>query len=624
MAVIDYTRRSERLGNLGEVRRVDRADVSAIASMGEVARSQERVAVAGADLGRTVADVGARLGKGVIDLFAKLRDAEEDRQLAKAANMVMSINERSLLSPGNEGGEGRGYLHRIGEDCIGITGEAQMGLAETVTAVGDELKLDDGLMERLRLKLSPYARSCEARLMNHETTEVRRAQVADAKALWQNELRAIAGGNNTDEMYAATIADFDHYLDVAGVTGEERRLQHGTFVASMVKADVEAAARRFGSVADYDRAIDAAKRDPASLFMGNEVLKREMGGKVGDALRDELLTDLERERDRFAGRQRHEEAVAREKLKDAFVRKELEKADEDVPATEWVKFYRDLGSDETLRKLAPDTALGYMNTAERLDKALKRESEAEAARLTREVDEAARQAERDAAQAARQEVAATEGDLARRLLDLEIRELDGDAGLQGGRLAAEQAAIWRDYKVALHSGKMRENFASTFLGRLKNRLSDQERGAMRQFYAAFGYHGDLASDGDVTAADRKAMKKDVFMSPADETQAPTSDDVKGRKLTGEQLFSLGDTFLREMRTMGPEAYRPEVIRTVIGEIKTRHMAEDFNRNRAELAQKLLNIQRNFKAGEIQNGRGNDNGNGDGNGTGGARSGREDD
>ena len=83
--------------------------------------------------------------------------------------------------------------------------------------------------------------------------------------------------------------------------------------------------------------------------------------------------------------------------------------------------------------------------------------------------------------------------------------------------------------------------------------------------------------------------------PTFETQPLTGDVASGRKLTGAQMFELGDMFLRQLRTMGPEAYRPEVMKTMIGEIKAQRMASDFNRNRDILAQKLYNIQRNLGA-----------------------------
>ena len=140
-----------------------------------------------------------------------------------------------------------------------------------------------------------------------------------------------------------------------------------------------------------------------------------------------------------------------------------------------------------------------------------------------------------------------------------------------------------------------EDFANSYLNRIRNRLTDEERSAMREFYSAFGWHGDLNSEGEPSAKDRKDFSKERVLAPVDETQPLTGDVAAGRKLTGAQMFELGDMFLRQLRTMGPEAYRPEAMRTMIGEIKARRMASDFNRNRDILAQKLYDIQRNLGA-----------------------------
>ena len=576
MAIIDYTRRKERLGNLGPVRSVDRPDVSGLQANVAVARSQERLWEAGDRLGRSLAGLGERIGRGAIGLSAQLRQREDDRLLAKAAGMIIGINEKDLLSTDrDESGMPAGFLNRTGEDCKDLTVTAQTKLKKTLDAVGEELELSDDQMETLRLKMSPYARSCESRLMRHETDETLRIQVAEAEALWKNELGAIAAGNNTDEMYEATLADFAHWQDVKGTTGEPRALERATFLRSMLKGDVEGVIRGFRTEEQFDAAIAAAEKDPAALFMGNAVLKREMGGTVGKDLRDELVKELRDERDRFVGRERHERMLEAEKVKEGLVREELDLAGKNLPPTEMVAFYRACGNDPQLQAASPETALQYMQHAERLEKAIK-------------------QGESDQ----------TEDSLSLRLTNLMVREANGDQGLQGGKIAAEQAAIWRDYQAALHAGKLSEGFAGSFLNRLTNRLSDQERNAMREFYFSFGWHGDLNGEGEPSAKDRKDWAKEKVLAPVDETQPLTGDVAKGRKLTGAQMFELGDMFLRQLKTMGPEAYRPEVMKTIIGEIKAQRMASDFNRNRDLLAQKLYNIQRNLSAGIGDQGTGN--------------------
>lgn len=117
---------------------------------------------------------------------------------------------------------------------------------------------------------------------------------------------------------------------------------------------------------------------------------------------------------------------------------------------------------------------------------------------------------------------------------------------------------------------------------------------MREFYAACGYRGEIQNDGGVSEAAKKAVQYQNFQQPVDEREVQ-SGDQGWRRLTSKQLFELGETFLGELRSKGPDAYRPEIMRAVIGEIKTRRMAEDFNRNRDEAARMMMNAMRNANA-----------------------------
>ena len=567
MATIDYTRRTAKLENAGYTRHAMAPIVPDFMSGVDRTHAWERAYARQGQAWDQIADAGARIGKAFLSLDALLQSREQERILDKAANMVMSIHDGNLTNPDrDDNGKSVGLLNRVGEDCMNLPQEGHESLTRTLNAVSEELELTDKQVEALKDRLSPYARSCMGRLRARQQSEIGRVQLADAEALWKRDVQTIADGNDTDQMYETALKDYDHYLDLVGSSGDSRKLQRQTFVRTLFAADVKRTVAGLGSAEDFDAAIERAEKDPEALFMGNEVLKREMGGKVGDDLHRTLVKEMREERDRFIGREKHEKMVATEQLKGEMVKKELELMGKDLPQTEWVQFYRDCGNDEALRAVSPETALKYLETADRLDKAIKKGI----------CDQ-------------------TEDSLSLRMTNLMMMEANGDAELHGGKIAAEQAAIWRDYQTALHAGKLSEGFANSYLNRIRNRLTDEERSAMREFYSAFGWHGDLNSEGEPSAKDRKDFSKERVLAPVDETQPLTGDVASGRKLTGSQMFELGDMFLRQLRTMGPEAYRPEAMRTMIGEIKARRMASDFNRNRDILAQKLYDIQRNLGA-----------------------------
>lgn len=567
MATVDYSRRTKKLENAGYTRHAMAPIVPDKMSGVDRTHAWER-AYARKAQGWDMATEGvAKLGKALIGMGAFLQEREDERKIDKAAGMVMGIHDRNLTNTDrDDNGIAVGFLNRTGESCLNLPQEGHESLTRTVQAVSEELELSDRQIEMLKGRLSPYARSCMGRLRARQMDEMNRVQLADAEALWKQDVQTISGGNDSDEMYETALKDYGHYLDLIGSSGETRKMQQQTFVRTLFAADVKRTVAQLGSAEDFDAAIDRAEKDPKSLFMGHKVLEREMGGEVGDELHRTLVKEMREERDRFVGREKHERMVATEQLKGEFVKEELDLMGKDMPETEWVQFYRDCGNDERLRAVSPETALKYLETADRLDKAIKKG-------VTDQTEET----------------------LSLRMTNLMVREANGDAELQGGKIAAEQAAIWRDYQTALHAGALSEGFANSFLNRLTNRLTDQERSAMREFYASFGWHGDLNGEGEPSAKDRKDWAKEKVLAPVDETQPLTGDVAKGRKLTGAQMFELGDMFLRQLRTMGPEAYRPEVMKTMIGEIKAQRMASDFNRNRDLLAQKLYNIQRNLGA-----------------------------
>ena len=102
-------------------------------------------------------------------------------------------------------------------------------------------------------------------------------------------MQTIADGNNSDAMYSAALKDYDHYLDLIGSSGETRGFQRQTFVRSLFAADVKRTVAGFGSAEEFDSAIKDAEEHPEKLFMGNEVLKKEMGGRFATGVRPTYL-----------------------------------------------------------------------------------------------------------------------------------------------------------------------------------------------------------------------------------------------------------------------------------------------------------------------------------------------
>lgn len=547
MATVDYTKRRVQLQNLGHVRPVDIPDLSS-----EWA--------AAARLGRSIAGFGRDIGRGAValvnDLAAEQR-REDERKVARAAGEIILRNDRRLISPEkDERGNPVGYLLWQGERVKDIQRLGHETYGEISRGVIEEMELDERQTEMLALKLDPYVRSFDRRLMQRTGDELRRMDVADAESVWKRGLETIANGNNTPEMFTDVMQDFDHYLDICGVTGEERKARRETFARSVVVGDLATKASGIETLDGLDAELAALEADPEVALGGKGLVGEILAGNLGENTAREMVKIVKKRRDSLKADQEHVRREQARELEASFVKRELELAQQNLPGGRYADLYESFGNDERLRTLAPETALKYLDTAKRL-RAAEKKGVAEA----------------------------TEATLARRMNLLLFREAEGR--MDGEDLAAQQAALWRDYKTALLSGGISEGFARSYQTRLTGALADQERTAMKRFYAAFGYRGDLTREGEVTDTARSRERKTAYPVPV--LEGEPSETIKG-----EELFALGETFLATLRSLGPDAYRPEVMEKTLERIKTDWHTDDFNRNRDARVRDILDIQRNLR------------------------------
>ena len=376
MATIDYSKRTAKLGNLGETRKAMAPVVPDTMAGVDRTHAWERAYARQGQAWGEIADGAAKLGKAMISLDAFLQGRENERMVDKAAGMVMSINDQNLMNPEkDDNGRAVGLLNRAGEDCLNLPQEGHESLTKTLNAVAEELELTDAQVGFLKERLSPYAMSCMGRLRARQRSEMGRIQLADAEALWKRDVQTIADGNNSDAMYEAALKDYDHYMDLAGVSGDARDFQRQTFVRTLFAADVKRTVAGLTSEEEFDAAIKAAEERPESLFMGNEVLKREMGGEVGEDLHRTLLKEMRAERTRFRWRTEQDRREELKSIKDGIHSRELEMIDKGAPESAWVDFYEEVGQDENLRRVDPGAATGYHDAALRLRKSLVSQAE---------------------------------------------------------------------------------------------------------------------------------------------------------------------------------------------------------------------------------------------------------
>lgn len=179
-----------------------------------------------------------------------------------------------------------------------------------------------------------------------------------------------------------------------------------------------------------------------------------------------------------------------------------------------------------------------------------------------------------------------EENLTRRFNALQMLELDRSIGTDDA--AKAQAALWRDYHVAVRDGLVSGSFMGTFQGRMSTRLSAQEANAMRKFYQAFGYKGEVGSDGQIPLQTRKSEVFTYYSAPheADDRHSDSHFEIPA-----QELFRYGDELLKALKSLGPDVSREGVIDREIARMKTKWWKGKFDRNIQESLKTVMNAQR---------------------------------
>ena len=206
----------------------------------------------------------------------------------------------------------------------------------------------------------------------------------------------------------------------------------------------------------------------------------------------------------------------------------------------------------------------------------------------------AAQAERAAAEKAREREAAVRDkareaqvksneDILRRSFEtLEVLKLNG--ALSQDDASEAQAAVWRQFSRMAVAGELSPKFVGSFKERLFSKLTEQEADAMRRFYEAFGYYGEVGSDGSVPASVRRGDTTWYKLQGSESLLLPSI-------VPAEELYGYGDTLLRTLRTLGPDANREAVVEKTIERLKIDGLKVGLDASREALVKIVRDIQR---------------------------------
>ncbi|MBO5905102.1 MAG: hypothetical protein J6Q84_01635 [Kiritimatiellae bacterium] len=554
MGTGDYTRRRVSLGNLGEVRKVELPDLQSSAH-------------AAAKLGQSVAGFGRDIGRGfqnlIVDLAA-IKKEKEDRELAIDATEIKKIWRQRMTNPKN------GYVHRQGVGADGVSAEAGEAFENDMIAIAGEKSEEH--QNRLKLMLAPQRDTLLGSLMQQEARELRASSIRAADELVKSDSLDWAMGamNNTSAQRA--IQNRNHAMNLhTEWSGPEREAYIRDWAlsryADLVLFDLRGATEEV----HFDAILKRLKEDPETYLKDLPSLKGELTSVqvstklLPDDFMKGLIKKVEDAKLGKIGEKEHQLKKDRDALKAKCVQFELDLMGKDLPDSEYMLEYKKMADDVELRKLAPEVALKYLETYTRIKDALEKKDN----------------------QIERAKQGHFEEELSRRLTWNMFCQAEGTYDPQ--KIATDQAEIWREYKAAMIEGKVSDSFAQTFGRRLKTNLTEQEARAMRMFYSAFGYTGELDKEGYVPASSQKAFGQVNFLVPAE-----------SERIRGWKLFELGESFLRTLKELDSEVYRPEAMEKVISKMKTDWFVGDFNANRSARVQDLIDIQRNYKAKENLN------------------------
>lgn len=587
MGVISITQRQERLGNINGA--VQPHGVSSL-DIGTVRHTTPGI-VNRRYIPRTPDDSWAKiggalgdLGKAAVAIGADMARRRDDEQVEKLCDLVMRQTDRADR---NEEGvtdwnvDGRRHLQGQAKGCLLRTGDGTKDLAMDGAKVFQEIfdgtalsiEASDDVKRRAMERLADYTRGRFNRMLDIEAREGRRVGVERAESQHAAFVQSWKNGNR--EVLGDVFASAETVFDRKGLTGEARTSARQNLAVGLASDLVRSKIDNCDGVKEFSD-LRRGIKDGAERFLPPEIVSFLPDRKLDGDNRKALLEAVDRsERIWKAGRDA-DEREARQAVDRSFTARELSLRD--VPQELWAEHYEQMGRDEVLRNVDPKRAMAYMDTASEMRAAAAKAKE-----------RASADAEKARARARDEAVKANEEGLSRSFAVVELMKMDGS--IPQDQADEAQAAIWRKFRTLSLGGGVSPSFMHSFGNRLSGQLSDQETNAMRKFYQAFGFKGDLSEKGEVPASVRKSDTTDYY-APRKEGDRHSDNYFR---IPAADLFQYGDTLLRTLRALGPDMNREGVVEREISRLKTDWKKREYDANRAATVKSVMDMQREARA-----------------------------
>jgi hypothetical protein len=592
----------------------------------------------GADnLGRGMQDLGRAMFAIAGDMArekAMIRDNEAEAEFERMTRERMENPEAGILTRANMAGN---------TDALsGVVDEANDYFRNEAGKFLDGKGYSGDAKQRMMLRLGSVTSPFE-RMMSH--TVLKKAQqfkVASADGVF-NEKQQSWQGNLTDADLAKDMIDAYRAsqvvrgLDDATVDANTDAIMH-SMAYDMVSKGVSAAGRK--QLDEMEALID--KGEGTKLLGANKTLSDRFAGKDPFAYaagrrgletvtaKDGILAAIaarRRELDRLDNET--VEKVVNEGIRAASV---IRDENGNYPADRLAKIEKSMFEAKRLSETMPKGSAAAANAAkgaERLDEkadevaqeeiwdeyleALKADPNANIyadggkknaykgagrkERLAEGVQQAwdteREKAEKRSRQELKEAMDANENGLKTAWSQLTLMEAEGT--ISDTEAAYVQSQIWRKLRVCTMAETVSPEFSTSFQKTFATRLNDEEKDAVLKLYRAFGFKGEVGSDGLATAKTQKDDSADYYVPQAE----GASEDDK-IKIGHEDMYKYVQAIRDALRNLGPEADRNAAIEAVIKKAQVEWLKDGWFSNRideniASGVRTVMDYQREAKA-----------------------------
>lgn len=271
MSVISIRPAAERLQNLGDLRRPDRMPHFVAPDMS----GQRAMARSYGDLGRGVAHFGSALA----DIVVAMKKEDEDRRLAAAGAEYQRRLQAGFLE-GDDPIMARQGDALEGEGLKKTQADTQQLFNTSFDEVCTRYGIDGDLKERFALHVAPVALSWNGRMDSHVMVERQKNKITAADNLFTQDQATWANDRFNAGMTQKLLDDYDHRLQVRGVTEKVRADEVRKYALGLAADIARSSFDGLDSEEAFDNQIKVLEEKPDELFSDNTELKTRLGSNA--------------------------------------------------------------------------------------------------------------------------------------------------------------------------------------------------------------------------------------------------------------------------------------------------------------------------------------------------------